>query len=142
MRIDLTREQYTLLAELVYLGNWVVNGHRLPDELIEKYDGAEQLFLSFSKRMVNYGLIKYYDEDDTYGPALEMERRLREFIKEYDEATLWEELSDRLAARDLREQGQEITFEGMLPLADRYDEEFSKNHLDNVRVDWNQTQKR
>ena len=142
MRIDLTREQYTHLAELVYLGNWVVNGHRLPDELIEKYDDAEQLFLSFSKRMVNYELIKHYEEHDAYEPAPEMESRLHEFINEYDEATLWEELSDRLAARDLLELGQEITIEGLLPLADRYDEELSKNGLDRVRVDWNQTPKR
>lgn len=142
MRIDLTREQYTLLAELVYLGNWVVNGHRQPDELIEKYDKTEQLFLGFSQRVVNFGLIKHYEQDDTYGPGAEMESRLHDFINEYDEATLWEELPDRLAVRDLMEQGQEITIEGLLPLADQYDEELSENGLDRVRVDWNQPPRR
>ena len=141
MRIDLTREQYTLLAELVYLGNWMVNAHRDPDDLIEKYDDMGQLFFSFSKRLVNYGLIRYYDRDDSYGPGAEMEASLHELIDEYDDETLWDELGHALSFRDLREQKKEMTFENLLPVVDRYFNEFEKNGVGRVRVDWDQADK-
>ena len=49
MKIELTLEQYTKLAELVCLGNWMANAHRSPDALRDEYDEAEQLFLALSQ---------------------------------------------------------------------------------------------
>ena len=52
MRIDLTKEQYDKLIELVYVGNLVINGNRLQDEQIKKYNEVEQHIYSFFKRIM------------------------------------------------------------------------------------------
>lgn len=49
MKIELTKEQYRKLVELVYLGNWLVNAHREAGECLQEYEESEQHFLSFYK---------------------------------------------------------------------------------------------
>ncbi len=38
MDIKLTKGQYKNLVKLVYLGNWTINGIRLNDKQVEKYE--------------------------------------------------------------------------------------------------------
>ena len=65
MKIELTKEQYENLLEVVYLGNWMINAIRSGnkgDERIEKYDDIEQYILSFAKdfRLANF--VEYNEE--------------------------------------------------------------------------------
>lgn len=46
MKIELTKQQYETLLELMYLGNWMANSHRTTD-LISRYEEMEQLIHSF-----------------------------------------------------------------------------------------------
>ena len=46
MELNLSREQYEKLLELVYLGNWLINAYRT-DDYLEDY--AEVVSLVFSQ---------------------------------------------------------------------------------------------
>ena len=136
MKIELTLEQYTRLAELVCLGNWVANSHRGPNALRAEYDEAEQKFLSFSKELGTDDLIEHSEEHEAYYPGPDMQERLSELINEYDAATLWEELAYGLGDRDTMEAGGEPTVEEIMANRERYLQEFAEHGLNRVKVDW------
>lgn len=37
-KVEFTKDQFKFLLELVYLGEWMTNSHRLEDESIASYD--------------------------------------------------------------------------------------------------------
>ncbi|SDM01930.1 hypothetical protein [Sediminibacillus halophilus] len=135
VKIEMTESQYKKLTELVYLGNWLVNAHR--NEEITDYEELEQLVYK------NAGLadmVTYDKEDDFYSLPPEQEEKLHRYIKEYEDYNFWEELTYRLANRDLlRELGpkgklEQKDIEKRLELAEEYENEFIKHGLRNVTV--------
>ena len=136
MKIELTLEQYTKLAELVCLGNWMANAHRSPDALRDEYDEAEQLFLALSQGAEGNTGIEHNQEHEAYSPGPEMQERLSELVNEYDAATLWEGLAYGLGDRDTMLKEGEPTVEEILGNRQRYLEEFTEHGLDRVKVDW------
>lgn len=137
MKIELSKEQYLRLVELVYLGNWLMNAHRVADDHLEEYDESEQQFLSFCKKFGDND-IQYDAKYKTYYISREQEDKLGEFIKDYDDATFWDELADRLGDRDTLASNREPTIEEVLANRNKYHEEIAKNGLRRVKVDWDQ----
>jgi hypothetical protein len=145
MEIKLTKEQYESLLKLVYLGNWMINAIRLEDDRVKKYDEIEQYIFSFAK---DAGLEKYIEFDKEYNkffPTREFEEdpELERYREEYEDEVFWDELADRLGARDfIREYGMEA-IEKMDPeerfikeqeFIIKYEEEFEKNGLANLEL--------
>ncbi|QTM98577.1 hypothetical protein ERJ70_04260 [Sediminibacillus dalangtanensis] len=135
VNMEMTESQYKKLTELVYLGNWLVNAHR--NEEITHYEELEQFVYK------NAGLadvVTYDEEEDFYSMAPEQEEKLHRYIKEYEDYNFWEELTYRLANRDLlRELGpkgklEQKDIERRIELAEGYENEFIKNGLRNVTV--------
>ncbi len=145
MEIKLTKKQYECLAKLVYLGNWMVNAHRLPDEMIKEYDDMEGYIFSLAK---GTGLDKYieYDEElNMFFPTVEfeLESEIGEYIEDYSNSTFWEELIDRISERDLeREYGEkavermspEERIKKLTPFYDKYASEFEKNGIEKIVI--------
>jgi hypothetical protein len=141
MKLELTDKQYRDLIELLFLGNWVANASRTGadgDEKIEKYEEIEAYILSQAK-LYHAEDVVIEEENERY-TTMEFEESLIPIIEEYDEYTFWEQISNKLAKRDLyREIGpvrqlNEEHQERMYEIEEQYEDEFIKNKLKNVVI--------
>lgn len=101
MKISISKEQYKTLLKLCYLGNWMVNSFRNVEDNIEEFNDIEQHIFRFYKDFECDDLIEYDEEHDEYFPTRAFEEDQDEIIDEYNDDSFWEELTERLADRDL-----------------------------------------
>jgi hypothetical protein len=139
MKIELNKIQYRKLIELLFLGDWLTNSHRTGakgDEVKTDYKELEQYILSFAKEFQSGHVVM--EEAGEYFTTMKFEENLMPIIEEYDEYTFWEQLSERLAERDLsKEIGKvkklkEEHIERKYEIEETYQEEFEKNGLKNI----------
>lgn len=102
MVVNFSKEQFEILIDMVYIGNWVVNGVRSgvkEDEYKDEYRNLEKYILSLAKDFGFDDLID--DSDGEIYPSRSLEEgEVRDLIDYYDENVFWEELVNRLAERD------------------------------------------
>lgn len=144
MRINFTKKQFEALIKIVYMGNSMVE--TADDESEEnQFDELEEYVFSFAG---NFGLDDYvvYDKQDkAYYPSqrLEEDPEVTGHIHRYDDYTFWEKLIFNLAHRDMADQYGEGVVEGMKeeerfvkaqPFAQKYEREFAKSGLKNLKI--------
>lgn len=147
MKIDLTRKEYRDLLDILFVANWVLNAYRVgEDPRTVRYGKLEQKLLALAKQMDYENLVQYVPEHNRYYPTREYEETssTQTFIIEYENDSFWEELTSRLAERDLARQlggfdrvvalSPEELFEKLGQLEKSYDEEFSHNGLENLQL--------
>lgn len=144
MKIELTKEQFKTLMELVYMGNWLATS--LHDEIPkrkQKYEEMERIIFKLAKEN---GLSQLVDaeEEEAFGclPSRAFEDGpVRGYIDDYDDYTFWEELADRLAVRDMeliygRDVAKQMSHEEYISkwseFEDNYRTEFGRNGLTRV----------
>jgi hypothetical protein len=137
VKINITNKQYRALIQLIYAGNWVVNGHR--NEPLKEYEDLDQYIFSLAKQFGMDNLITHDIKFDSYFPTQEFEDKLHEFIDEYEEVSFWDELERRLASRDLDREGKRYEspherMQQLFEIESKYAEEFNENGLKNVKV--------
>lgn len=141
MKLELTDNQYRDLIELLFYGNWIANASRTGaegDEKIEKYEKLQEYLFSHAKHFNADDFV--INEDNEFYTTLEFEERLMPIVEEYDEYTFWEQISNKLAKRDLlREIGsvrqlKEMHRERMYEIEEQYEIEFEKNGLKNLVI--------
>jgi hypothetical protein len=101
MKIELSEHQYRKLVELVYLGNWMANSTKINEEEDKEYEEIEQYIFSYSKGIDMKNLIEFESKFKEYFPTRTFEESLDSIINSYDDFNFWQELSGRLAKRDL-----------------------------------------
>ncbi len=147
MKIDLTRQEYRDLLDILSIAHWVLNAHKVErDPRTERYEKLEQKFFALAKQMKYENLVSYAPEHNRYFPTREYEETssTHAFIVEYENDSFWEELTSRLAERDLARQlggyervptlSREELFEKLGQLEEYYGDEFSQNGLENLRL--------
>ena len=142
VQINLTKEQYKSLVELVSLGHWMANSSRA--KTIKKYDDMEQLVLSFARQAELQDCIDYDGETKMHFPLREFEETVLFPLKdEYDDGTFWDELARRLADRDMLKQFGEEELARMPSeernevhdaLVGKYEDECVEHGLDRLEV--------
>ncbi len=148
MKIDLTKEQYQKLIELLHIGEIVANGDRV--EPIKEYDEVQQYIYSFSKDYQCEEIIKHDASKDLYIPTLEFEEKMMELVEEYCEEDFVESLVMKLSKRDaVREHGMEILenmdlkdkMHAVMKYECKYYNEIKENGLENFKVDFKKYRK-
>jgi hypothetical protein len=144
MEINFTKEQYENLIKLVYLGNWMINAIRT-DDRIEKFYDLEQYIYSYFKDFGLHEYIEYDKELKKFFPTEElMEEELEEYIDDYNDYNFWDELTFRLARRDLLKKYGENEVEKMsleermkkeVPFLEKYGEEFEKYGVERLGIE-------
>ena len=147
MKIDLTRKEYRDLLDMLTIADWVLNAHKaVADPRTERYKKLEQKFFALAKQMKYENLVSYAPVHNRYFPTREYEETssTQTFIVEYETDSFWEELTSRLAERDLARQlggddrvstlSPEDLFEKLGQLEEYYGDEFSQNGLENLRL--------
>ena len=146
MEIQLSKEEYRLLLDMLHISDWVMNSHKVEEDSKAKpYKQVEQKILSYAKEFGFEDLVEYDNKYDEYSPTCEFEDLVSStsFIEDYDDDVFWDELCHRLAQRDLiRERGLKEIKE-MEPMArmveedkiaEKYDSEFVVNGIENFII--------
>jgi hypothetical protein len=142
VQINLTKEQYQTLVEMVYLGHWMANAIRT--KTIKKYDDMEQLVFSFTKQAGLQDCVDYDNSMKMYFTLREFEETVVLPLKEdYDDYTFWDELAHRLAERDMLEQfdekelarmSQEEQFKVKDELVRKYEDESTEHGIQRLKI--------
>ena len=140
VQIALSRGQLETLLKMVYLGNWVVNGIRAPDNSIPEFEELEQFVSAIAHRSGLEDIVDFEPRLRKFFLALD--EKLQPFIDEYDDEAFWDGLVDRLADRDFAEtygdaatrMGPEERFEKIGPFVDKYETEIERHGVDRLRV--------
>jgi len=136
---EFTTEEFRKLIELAYLGEWMINAQHDPEFQDEPAGAIVQKLLAAHK-------LPYIDLDAETGEYFMKsewtERLYDEYILDYDDHTFWDELTERLALRDLaRKRGVESDQVNrdddllqLRPIEDRYRAELEEHGLDHLEI--------
>ncbi len=139
INLSLQQGELRQLVELAYLGEWLVNAHHGADHIDESADQRiQQLFAA--SHLTDVGR-----DPETGEYFLEAEwasRLYDQYILDYDDHVFWDELTERLAQRDLaKERGvsiddidREEDLAALRPLEQRYRDEFERDGIDNLKL--------
>jgi hypothetical protein len=139
MNVSLNADDYRKLVELAYLGEWVINAHHDTDYQDDHATAAFQ-------RLLEAGPVEGVGHDEETGEyfleADWVERLYDTYIADYDDHVFWDELTERLAARDLaRERGvspDDIVRDDDLlelrPLEDTYRQELEERGVERLEI--------
>jgi hypothetical protein len=134
----ISAEQYKNLLLMSYLGNWIVNAHRV--EADEAFEAAASRIYFHAKSAGAGRLVERDAESGRYYPTCDLEELAHPWVDAYDNETFWDELIDRLSERDLvakhgRNACEQMTIEerfgNLEEFETRYGEEF-ENHGSNA----------
>lgn len=134
MQIELSKKEFRLLLDMVYIGNWVLNSAR-GDDRIEEYDAMEEKIFSYCAPAGMKSLIELW-RGHIY-PSREYEDGgIHEAVADYEDAVFFDILAEELARRDMHLEDTDP--EDMTELTHRMDEyisEFEANGIDNLTID-------
>ena len=141
MNISLTPEQYKILLLTTYLGNWMVNAHRV--ETDKTFDALASHIYSYAESFGVVDLVELEPDNGLYYPTKGLEKLAAEDVDDYDNETFWAELIERLSERDLAaKHGQpaiekmtiEERFTNLEEFEAHYDEEFEKHGVERLTI--------
>lgn len=138
MKINLTKEEYQTLLEMIYLSDWVLHAFTSDSKDENKnHKILQKKLLALHKEIQAEDLLAQFqsNEFDEYMHA--------NYLEKYNENVFWEMLIDQLAFRDLTKKIGMDAFNKLDPLEkiekievfrEKYAKEFEKNQLDNVKI--------
>lgn len=139
VKTEFSAKEYRKLIELVYLGEWMINAQHDPDFEDEAATALVQKLLTAPK-------LPDVELDAETGERFMVsewtERLYDQYILDYDDHVFWDELTERLAQRDLaRDRGVEIDqlnrdddLMELRPLEERYRTELEEHGLDRIEI--------
>lgn len=140
MKFDLTQAEYRELVRLAYLGEWLINAPHDPEHEDEPASLAFQRLLAIGHELPDIDqdaeTLEYFIKaklTDGYYDA---------HISDYDDHVFWDELSERLAARDLAAQrhvnsetiDREEDLAVLRPIEDKYRLEFEHYGIERLEI--------
>ena len=134
MNIELTRQQFRYLLDLVYIGNWVINSTRENDR-IKEYDQVESLIFSHCLEQKMSKLVELY-QGELIPSRPFADGGIHNAIEHYEDIMFYEILAEELALKDM--DGEPLTGENYAALLQRIDaylSEFSLHGTENLSVD-------
>jgi hypothetical protein len=144
MKMDLTKDEYVLLLDLIYLGDWLMHSNDAEHQE-NAYRSVRKKILSYHQAM-DVDQVKYDPAYDDYFETQEYEMRMQDdYIIPYDNEAFWEELVERLSARDVMNHMGFLEFETMSPIerleaieeaTELYANEFQSHGLENLKISY------
>ncbi|MFO8059057.1 MAG: hypothetical protein R6U70_00145 [Bacillota bacterium] len=147
MKIEITRREYLLLLDMLYMATWVLDAHTLgaPRDSTKPFHALEQKMLRYVAESGIADEWVEWDEDlgeYVHTAMYEEERSVIRYMLEFEEDSFWDEQVDRLSRRDLTEEYgrdlEEVDLYDWYPLYERlaqsYGEEFQRSGLSNLRI--------
>ncbi len=147
MNVDITKEEYLDVLDLLHIASWVLVAHKTGDDpRTEQYDRIMQKFYALAAEAGAGDLIEYNSGTRKYYPTRELEEssRTMDFIDEFVDHSFWDELIIRFAERAAARQAGGYEQLNLMsredqraledPLEDRYTEEFNEHGIDRLEI--------
>lgn len=147
MNVEIAREEYEKLLDLLSIANSVLTGHKTEDDpRTAPYEKIIQKFYALSKQMDLSGKIEFDSDLERYFPTATFEEtsEARKFLDEFADETFWHELIYRFTERDLERQlggheklrslRLEERFNLETPIEDKYAGEFEEYGIERLEV--------
>ncbi|OQX38570.1 MAG: hypothetical protein B0D91_03780 [Oceanospirillales bacterium LUC14_002_19_P2] len=148
MKINFTKKEYRLLLDMIAIAGWVLDAHSVGKEELAAtahYEVLRQKIMSYAREMDCEDRIFFDDELQTYFESRdsEMNGEYMSFVKAFEENSFWDELIQRMAARDFLVQTPEsiaktMSNEDVLlnieELKGPYEDEFSERGIENLML--------
>lgn len=146
MKILFTKSEYRTLIDMIYIAEWMLTAHdEQADPAKDKYVHLVQKIYSHAKEIGWESLIESSAAENEYFPTLEYEEKsgIHDRIDDYEADSFWDQLVDRLAARDVmakvgaKEQEQLSAEEYSAiadPIADVYEREFATHGIERLEI--------
>jgi hypothetical protein len=146
MKIEISKKEYRTLLDVFHIADWVLHAYKAEEgPETEEFRLLEQKILSLAGDMGFGHLVEYDAELKKYFPTREYEETssVMDAIVDYDNECFWEELTERLATRDLiRQEGKDkvmtMDFEERLVKMEtsrgKYEEEFERQGLNRLEI--------
>ncbi len=147
MNIEIGKEEYAKLVDLLYIAGLVVTGNKTRDTPATKpYEAVIQKFYALAPQMDEGDRIVYDFDLEKFLPAksLEESSSARSLLDEFIDESFWHELIARLTDRDLEHQAggaeklQTISpderFDLETPIEERYLEEFEQHGIERLHI--------
>lgn len=134
MDIELTKNEFRHLLDLVYIGNWVLNSIRGYDRF-ENYDLLQEKFFALAAKNGLPELVQTYMGHIFPSQAYE-EGGIHEAIADYEDAVFFDILAEELARRDMTEE--HLSPDDLSELTarmDSYMSEFELHGVENISIE-------
>lgn len=139
MNLHLEPDEYRKLIELAYLGEWVINAHH---DTEYQDDAADQVVQKLLGAHPQEGIGRDTETGEYYMTDDWIEQLYDAHILDYDDHVFWDELTERLAQRDLaKERGvplDDINRDDDLlelrPLEERYRSELEEYGIERLGI--------
>lgn len=144
MKLELTKEQYLSLLKALSIASWVsMSITEIEDDLELDFEPLEQYVMSKHKDFSVEEEVFFDKDTNSYYPTQDFEDSILPIIDIFEDTTFWEELTHRLARRDMQDKYGEASVDAMDPLERlnleeeyliKYSEEFSQFGVHRLRV--------
>lgn len=146
MKVNLSKQEYRKLLDLVYLGEWMLSANDdQPDPEKAGHLEIAQKIYALARDMGCETLIERSKETGRYMPTrgYDEETPIREYIDDYDSQCFWSELISRLTDRDVEAENRALnrTIESpedyiriSFPIEEEYDKEFRIHGLRRLKL--------
>ena len=133
MQINLTNQEFRLLLDMAYVGNWVLNSTRGEDRFTP-YDDLEAKLFAHSIPAGMPELLEVHQEGVSPSRAY-VEGGIHEAIMDYEDTVFFEILAEELAKRDMSHESiSQENFKELTGRMDEYIAEFEQNGMDNITL--------
>ena len=146
MKIDINKEEYRNLIDMLYIADWVMTSHKSEnDPEMDKYQQLRNKFYALAEKMGMEKLIELDTELNNYYETAEFEDEsaCHQIIDEYDNEVFWDRLIEEMTMRDLhaevdvrkiKEKDSDVYFNRYAAIENKYIKEFEKNGLENLTI--------
>ena len=134
MNIELTKNEFRHLLDLVYIGNWILNSIRGNDRF-ENYDLIQEKFFALATQNGLPELAQIYMGRCFPSRAYE-EGGIHDAIVDYEDAVFFDILAEELARRDMSEANlSPDDISELTARMDSYMTEFELNGVEHISLD-------
>lgn len=146
MKINFTKKEYQVLLNMLYVTDWVLHAHsEQKEDETKQYKEFEQKILNLSAEFGMESLVecKAKSDEKFLNKVFSTKSEMIKFIENFENATFWEELIERLARRDfIKKYGEDVIlqmpmnerFEKEMLFHQEYHKEFGDNGLNNLQI--------
>lgn len=139
MKINITKEEYRTLLEILYISDWVINTFSSGvEEENKSHNNLKEKLLSLHKEIEAEDLLNEFE-------SIEFDEYMHtNHIEKYNQSVFWEMLIEQLSYRDLaKEIGMEAfnqldpieRIERLEEFRESYSREFEEHQLENIKID-------
>ena len=131
MQIDLTKQEFRSLLDLVYIGNWVLNSIR-GDDRFQVYDDLESKLFALCRSNGMKVLVQDWEGIPVPSKAY-AEGGIHEAIAFYEDNVFYQILAEELSRRDMNyAEINDDNYEEIIGRMNRYMSEFEVSGVDRL----------